>query len=98
MADSLRRCPLLPAESRTISLLSPIDAASKLNEWFGFDIFRGISQDDRIYVHRMFHRRHLFTHLGGRVDQEYLDNSGDTTVRLYEVVRVSSKQVRRLLK
>jgi hypothetical protein len=31
------------------------------------------------------------------VEEEYLTKSGDETVRLHEVVRVSSKQVRRLI-
>ena len=31
------------------------------------------------------------------VDQEYLDRTGDETVRLHQVVTVSSAEVRRLL-
>ena len=45
----------------------------------------------------MFNRRHLFTHCGGKVDQQYLDKTADATVRLNEVVRIDSKEVRRLL-
>jgi len=57
----------------------------------------GISEDDRAFLHRMFNRRHLFSHRGGKVDQEYLDRTRDSTVRLNEVVTVKSKEVRRLL-
>ena len=45
----------------------------------------------------MFNRRHILTHNGGRVDQEYLDSTGDTTVRLHQKIVVRSKEVRRLL-
>jgi len=38
--------------------------------------------DDKTFLNRMFNRRHVLIHNGGRIDQEYLDNIGDTTVRL----------------
>ena len=31
---------------------------------------------------RLFHRRHVYEHNGGEVDQKYLDDSGDTSVKL----------------
>ncbi len=45
----------------------------------------------------MFNRRHLFTHNAGRVDQEYLDNTGDTSVKLNQVLYVRSKEIKRLI-
>jgi hypothetical protein len=35
----------------------------------------------------MFMRRHVYEHNGGEVDQQYLDASGDTTVRLKQHIR-----------
>ena len=60
-------------------------------------MLRGIDQRDQDFLHRMFNRRHLFTHCGGKVDQEYLDKTGDRSVRLNEVPKVDSKEVRRLI-
>lgn len=68
-----------------------------LREWYGFEILEGVSEADRRFLNVMFNRRHVFTHKAGRVDQEYLDNTGDTTVRLNQVLRVRSKEMRRLI-
>jgi hypothetical protein len=66
--------------------------------WYGFGIFdKGFPDDDRKFVNKMFNRRHLIAHKGGRVDQEYLDNTGDTSVRLHEAIHVHSNEIRRLI-
>jgi Zn finger protein HypA/HybF involved in hydrogenase expression len=100
LAVALARLPLTPARRTALlglSFQNVLTAALHLKEWYGFDILDGISEDDRTFLHRMFNRRHLFSHCGGKVDQEYLDRTDDTTVRLNEVVTVKSKEVRRLL-
>lgn len=101
--DILAELALLPATpSRRkkiveLSFQNPRTAAAALDTWYGFDVLRGFDEGEREFLHKMFNRRHLFAHSGGRVDQEYLDKTGDTTVRLNEVVRVRSNEVRRLL-
>ena len=45
----------------------------------------------------MFNRRHVLTHSAGRVDQEYLDKSGDTSVRLNQKITVKKKEIQRLI-
>jgi len=100
LAVALARLPLTPARRTALldlSFQNILTAARHLKEWYGFDILNGISEDDRAFLHRMFNRRHLFSHRGGKVDQEYLDRTRDSTVRLNEVVTVKSKEVRRLL-
>ena len=79
--------------------ISPSDGVDRvLGQYgFGFDLLEGLSTSDKTFLHRMFNRRHLFSHCGGMVDQEYLDRTGDGTVRLHQVVTVSSAEVRRLL-
>ncbi len=72
-------------------------AATKVAEWFDIDLFVGIDQDGQTFLLRMFQRRHLLVHRGGAVDQDYIDKTGDTTVRLNQTIRVGSNEVRRLL-
>ena len=48
---------------------------------FDIDVLSGMPNDDREIAKRMFHRRHVYEHNGGEVDQAYLDMSGDTSVR-----------------
>ena len=56
-------------------------------DWFDIDICAGMKEDEFRFVERMFYRRHVYEHNGGEVDQNYIDNSGDTTVRLKQHIR-----------
>jgi hypothetical protein len=96
----LLRYPATPKRKSALSSLSfqkILTASDRLKEWYGYDILEGVSETDRRFLNRMFNRRHVFTHNAGRVDQEYLDNTGDTTVRLNQVLRVRSREIRRLI-
>lgn len=100
VVEALATVPSIPSRKKAIretSFQGVLDAAEKLQRWFGFDILQGRSEDDRAFVHQMFHRRHLYAHTGGKVDQEYLDKTRDTSVRLHEVIRLRSRDVRRLI-
>lgn len=52
--------------------------------WFDIDIFSGIRNEERNCAIVMFHRRHVYEHNAGEVDQKYLNDSGDKSVRLRE--------------
>jgi len=45
----------------------------------------------------MIQKRHILMHNGGLVDQDYLDQTGDTQVQLLERIRVSSKEIKRFI-
>ena len=67
------------------------------NEWFGVDLSEGMSDDDRDFVALRFHRRHVYEHNGGEADQKYIDDSGDTSVRVKQTIRESLEDAHRLL-
>jgi uncharacterized Zn finger protein (UPF0148 family) len=105
MANQVRRIlvrfPAVPkrkSDLRSLSFQRVLNAAEALNAWYGFDYLENLPVEDRDCLNRMFNRRHLFTHRAGQVDQEYLDTTGDTSVRLNQVVRVRSNEIRRLIK
>lgn len=50
--------------------------------WFDIDIAKLVKEQDVKQAERLFHRRHVYEHNQGEVDQKYLDDSGDTSVRL----------------
>jgi hypothetical protein len=54
---------------------------------FDIDICDGLSDGDIATATRMFQRRHVYEHNGGEVDEKYLRDSGDTTVRLKQTIR-----------
>lgn len=50
--------------------------------WFDIELCKGMKEDECHFVGIKFFRRHVFEHNGGEVTQKYLDESGDTSVRL----------------
>jgi predicted nucleic acid-binding Zn-ribbon protein len=104
MANDLRnQLLLIPAAPRRKSDLQSLSfqnikkANDCIGRWFGFEILEGLSVPDRDFLNIMFNRRHVFTHNAGRVDQEYIDNTGDTKLRLNQLIRLRSQEVKRLL-
>lgn len=98
---SLAKFPHTPKRRKEIEELNVLylrNADVRLGEWFGFELLAGLDEPDRTFTNIMVQRRHLFAHNAGKVDQEYLDKSGDTSVRLHETIRIDSGEVRRLVK
>jgi len=62
-----------------------------------FEILDNILHEDRDFMNKMFNRRHLITHTAGVVDQEYLNNTNDSSVKLNQAIRIRSKEIRKLL-
>ena len=101
LCSILVRLPATPnrkSDLRSLSFQRILKAAKKLDAWYGYNFLENVSEKDREFLNRMFNRRHLFTHNAGRVDQEYLDNTGDTSVRLNQVLRIRSREINRLIK
>ena len=61
--------------------------ASRFREAFDIDILRGLDGESQAFGALMFHRRHVYEHNDGEVDQKYIDDSGDTSVRLKQMLR-----------
>ena len=73
-------------------------AEESIRKWFGIEIFFGLKPEDQRFLNREFNRRHLLVHRAGRVDDEYLQKTGDTSVKLHQSIRVQSSDVARLAK
>jgi len=69
---------------------------AEMKAWFDIDFFDRISDADIEFTHRLFLRRHVYEHNGGEVDQRYIDESGDTTVRLKQHIRETAESATRL--
>ena len=61
----------------------------ELKTVFGINVVKDISQDDIGFATLMFYRRHIYEHNGGEVDERYVKQSGDTSVRIKQVIRES---------
>lgn len=70
--------------------------ATEMKTWFDIDFFDRISDADVEFAHRLFLRRHVYEHNGGEVDQRYIDESADTSVRLKQHIRETAESATRL--
>lgn len=82
-------------EKRKFHNLKPIADAFKTT--FDIDMLEGIDQREIDHAVLMFHRRHVYEHNAGAVDQKYITDSGDTSVRINQVIRENRETVTRLI-
>lgn len=71
--------------------------ADEFKNWFGIDFYDGVGADDQALAERLFHRRHVYEHNGGEVDQKYIDDSGDQTVRVKQHIRETREDAHKVL-
>jgi hypothetical protein len=102
--------PLTAARRKQLEKLSfqqPLAADASLQEWYGMGLLewpgtdtnpkRVLAQSEIPFIRKMVQRRHILIHNGGVADQEYLDLSGDTHVRLDERIAIRSNEAKRFL-
>jgi hypothetical protein len=75
---------------------NPASVAEDLEAAFDFDMLTGIDESTRRFVGLMFARRHVYEHNGGEVDEAYLKATGDSSVRLKQLLRETREDVHRL--
>lgn len=93
----------VPMTQRRVSRLTKYsfhdldEVRTLFRDWFDIDVCAGLKEADIAQVRVMFYRRHLYEHNGGEVDEKYIQKSGDTTVRLKQVIRESQEGAHALL-
>ncbi|MBC7427661.1 MAG: hypothetical protein H7336_03555 [Bacteriovorax sp.] len=71
--------------------------AEALDNNFDIGLFKGFHPDDKQFIRKMFLRRHVYEHNGGVVDDRYIKESGDVSVRSGQAIRESSDVVNRTI-
>lgn len=61
--------------------------AEELEVGFDINAFKSLGANETAFAILMFHRRHVYEHNGGEVDEKYIRDSGDTSVRLKQVIQ-----------
>jgi hypothetical protein len=89
------RVPMRPERCEALGdvLFHNLKKAEVLEPWFGIDLFKGFAASDVEFIRRVFLRRHVYEHDGGQVTQRYLDESGDTSVKLRQSLREDAESV-----
>lgn len=96
----LLKLPLHPNQRKAISNISfqrILDARDALLNIYKYDIFGEITNEDITFINKSFNKRHLFTHNEGLVDEDYIKKTGDMSVKVGQLVRVGSNEVKRLI-
>ncbi len=65
--------------------------ALELKTVFDINVFDSFKQDDIEFATLMFFRRHVYEHNGGEADERYIKESGDTSVRVKQVLHESDE-------
>jgi len=71
-------------EQRLFHNLKP--CAVGLKDTFDIDTFKNMNEEEIEFAILMFHRRHVYEHNGGEVDEKYIRDSGDASVRPKQVI------------
>lgn len=101
LLQELARIPASPARRKVIEGITfhnPLAAARVIAECFAIDLLKGLGQEDQEFLRKRFMRRHVYEHCSGIADQEYLANSGDTSVRAGQLIREKSNNVATLIR
>jgi hypothetical protein len=98
--ELVRRVPMTPArknrlESARFHNLAAVTA--ELRGTFDIDITGGVSPEDEKFGGLMFYRRHVYEHNGGEADAQYIEQSGDRTVRLKQALHESQESAHRIV-
>jgi endogenous inhibitor of DNA gyrase (YacG/DUF329 family) len=94
-------------ELENVNFQKPLRASESLKQWFDVSMLewpgsattpkRQVAESELPFIKMMIQKRHILVHNGGIVDQEYLDLSGDTSVRLDEHIDISSRDTKRFI-
>ncbi len=80
-----------------ISFQNIVCARKILNSAFGFDIFSNLSTEEISFINKMFQKRHVYTHNNGLVDQKYLDKTGETGLKIGQLLRIRCDEVKHII-
>ncbi len=95
----VQRVPLTQKRRSALERVLFHDLAGRsadLKEVFDIDLLKGVSPADVAFASMMFHRRHIYEHNGGEADERYLAATGDTSVRLKQVIVETRENAHRL--
>jgi len=101
LLQCLAKLPATPARRKAageINFHNPIKVAESLKALFDIDLLIGIDSKDREFIRKRFHRRSIYEHKSGQVDEEYVAKSGDTGVKIGQIIREGSSNAATLIR
>jgi len=96
----VKRVPIRSARKRKLANMrfhNLQNTADELKSGFDIHIFEGLGTEDISFAKILFHRRHIYEHNAGVADKKYLDDSGDTGIRVGQSVYESQESANRVI-
>jgi hypothetical protein len=100
ISDELQRIPATPKRKKDIKNLNfqkITEANENLIKWVDIDFLMGVSSEDKIFINRCYHKRHILTHNAGIADEKYIKNTADNNVRLNQKIYVEKDEALKLI-
>jgi len=99
-ADQLvKRVPMTPRRKTRLEKVRFHDFQTverDMREMFDINVAKDLAENDRAFAKLMFHRRHVYEHLGGEADQKYINDSGEN-VRVGQALRENADTAHRIV-
>ena len=95
----VKRVPMTPGRKTRLEKVRFDDFQTverDMREFFDINIAKDLAEDDRAFAKLMFHRRHVYEHLGGEADQKYINDSGEN-VRVGQALRETVDTAHRIV-
>ena len=68
-----------------------------MREVFDINVAKDLTDDDKVFAKRLFHRRHVYEHRGGEADQKYINDSGESGIRVGQALHESVESAHRIV-
>lgn len=82
-------------ENKRFHNIEDVDKIFK--SWYDIEILKNIKNIDFEFIKKMFLRRHVYEHNAGIIDQKYLDDSQDCSVRINQHISEKYSDIYRML-
>ncbi len=95
----IRRVPMTPGRRASLEKRRFHDflfVERAMREIFDINIGKDLTDDEKSFAKMMFHRRHVYEHMGGEADQKYISDSGEM-VRVGQALRESVQTAHRIV-
>jgi hypothetical protein len=96
----VKRVPMTPGRKARLEKVRFHDLQTTerdMRDIFDINITKDVTDDDKAFAKMMFHRRHVYEHLGGEADEKYITDSGETGVRVGQALRESTETAHRIV-
>jgi len=96
----LKRVPMTPARRARLEKRRFHDfqiVERDMREIFDINIAKDLTDGDKVFAKRMFHSRNVYEHRGGQADQKYVNDSGESDVRVGQALRESIETAHRIV-